>query len=497
MYIMIYLSTYKYTICEMKHNFLSHQFAENFPFIPTEGQKRALDSLANYLTDPNPYAVFQLRGYAGTGKTSLLRAVCNVLASLHIPVVLMASTGRAAKVLAETVGRQVHTIHRTIYSSTAATIEQGGHFTLGHQPKNGIIYIVDEASMISEESYDVSVFGSGNLLADLLAFVWQSDGCRLILVGDTAQLPPVGTELSPALNQETLTRQYGMRIHSAELTEVLRQQQDSGILMNATAIRNQIIPNDGTTAEYAIALQTSGYEDILNITGAELIDTLDSAYRKFGAENCLVVAYSNKRALAYNLGIRGQVLDYDERLVRGERLVVARNNYAYAQRKDKSDFIANGDIIRVKRIYHYHEMYGLHFADATIQIEEREENEMEVRLLLDCLTEEEPQLNMQRRKEFYAHLEQDYAHIISIPERRKAIRKDAFWSALEVKYAYAMTCHKAQGGQWPCVFVDMGLLSLFPCDMNLLRWLYTAITRATRQVYLVNTPAQMLETSSL
>lgn len=480
----------------MMSNALRKQFLENLPFTPTESQKKAIDELILYLTDTNPYALFLLKGYAGTGKTLLVSAIAHTLIGCKTNVMLMASTGRAAKVLAEAVGLPAYTIHRTIYQSTAATPEQGGSFSISKAHREPTVFIVDEASMIGADSNELGFFGSGNLLSDLLAYVWANDGCRLILVGDTAQLPPIGCELSPALDRTILEQQYGMHVYESELDDVVRQESTSGILLNATMLRQQL--NDvrhqaeGTDNNEItdLKIRTHKLTDVQNITGTELIDMIAGQYRKYGKDECMVVAYSNKRALAYNLGIRNQVLNYDEMLVRGERLVVARNNYAYAQRRDRSDFIANGEIIRIIRLRKQYELYGLHFADATIIIEDRNE-EVDVRLILDGLTAEAPQLTYAQRTAFYQAIEEDYAHISSVTERRKAIRKDPFWSALEVKYAYAMTCHKAQGGQWASIFVDMGMLSIVPKDQSLLRWLYTAITRATDELILVNPPEDM------
>lgn len=476
----------------MKDNDLSRQFTENLSFYPTESQKKAIDELCSYLYDKDPYALFLLKGYAGTGKTFLIRSVASVLTGMGIKVVLMASTGRAARVLSGMVGMPAYTIHRTIYRSTAASVEEGGGFKLSSNNRTGTVYIVDEASMITTDGSEPGIFGSGNLLADLLAYIWNGEACKLLMIGDAAQLPPVGMELSPALDRQLLERDFGMKVYESELTDVVRQQFESGILHNATCLRSLIRQcMDKNEDKVSVKLSARTFSDIEAITGAELIDTLDKHYRQYGVEGCQVIAFSNKRSLVYNMGIRSQVLDYEEQLVRGERLVVARNNYTYAKRRDKSDFIANGDIVEVVRLHKYHEMYGLKFADATIRMEDND-NELEVRLLLDGLTSEEAQMNYHERMRFYWEVEQDYMHISSIPARRKAIRQDPFRSALEVKYAYAMTCHKAQGGQWPCVFVDMGFLSLVPEDLNLLRWLYTAITRATSRLILINTPPSML-----
>lgn len=349
--------------------------------------------------------------------------------------------------------------------------------------------------MISGQMGEPTPFGSGNLLDDLLEYTCSGDNGLLIMVGDSAQLPPVGSTLSDALNPEVLAQRYGFEVYEAELTEVVRQSEVSGILRLATDLRNylQDYAHIREGEQIPLRLRVSGLSDVQVVTGEDLVDTIDAAYRRYGREACLVVSPSNKRALTFNLGIRAQVLDYDEEIVRGEGLIVARNNYHYTKRRDRSDFIANGELIELRRLRKHYEIYGLHFADATIYLPERDD-ELDVRLLLTGLADEQAQRTQRQRNELYQQLLEDYGYqTSSVVELRRLIRQDPYWGALEVKYGYAVTAHKAQGGQWDCIFIDLGLLTLLPMDLSMLRWLYTAVTRARTQLYLVNPPEAFLE----
>ncbi|GAD07639.1 ATP-dependent DNA helicase [Porphyromonas crevioricanis] len=466
---------------------LSEQIVGNMPFTPTVSQLSAIDIFTHFLADPSPYSVFVLSGYAGTGKTSLVSSIVQTLSISGIAICLMAPTGRAAKILSTRAKRDAYTIHRIIYKSSAAMLEEGGSFSLVKEGRSGSLYVVDEASMIGQEGSNSGLFGSGDLLTDLLAYVIGTDTAKLILVGDTAQLPPVGSNISPALDTNLLTDLYGLHIYSASLTDVIRQKQESGILANATLLRDLL--DNGEQI-----LLHNCYADTHFIGGAELIESIDSAYRRYGREDVLVVCYSNKRALAYNLGIRAQVLDLEEELVRGDRLVVVRNNYAYAQNRDKTDFLANGEIVEIRRLGKYHELYEKRFVEADIYLEDRD-SELTVMLLLDTLATESAHMTQGEREAFYQNVLADYQEEASVVKCRELVRKNPYWQALEVKYAYALTCHKAQGGQWPCIFIDMGLVSLMERDNSLLRWLYTALTRATQEVFFVNTPESMISHS--
>lgn len=461
----------------------------------TEDQQTALETLYQYLEEPSPYALFLLTGYAGTGKTFLLKFITEAARSAGLRIELMASTGRAAKVLSSATGLQAHTIHHTIYRASSAMQEEGGSFQIAtSKSSTPTLFIVDEASMISGDGEQMTPFGSGNLLEDLLSYVWSGEESKLILVGDTAQLPPVGTPLSDALNEELLTTRYGMHVYSATLRQVVRQRQ-GGILHNATCLRELLDESEEEDPEalLPIHLKTIGWRGITAVEPGEFIDTIDQAYRKYGEEECLVICPSNKNALACNQAIRSSVLYHeDELLVRGERLIVARNNYHYTKRRDHSDFIANGELIEVERIHRHYYEYGLHFADASIYLPDRDES-LDVRLLLTGLDDMQAQRTQAQRTQLFEQITADYASISSFVERRKAIRKDPFWGALEVKYGYAVTAHKAQGGQWACVFVDLSLVGYLPTDRNLARWIYTALTRATKRVYLIGYPPSLVD----
>ena len=461
----------------------------------TSDQQEALGTLYEYIEEPSPYALFLLTGYAGTGKTFLLRTIADLAQRAGLRVELMASTGRAAKVLSASTGRPASTIHRTIYRASTQMQEEGGSFQLGRvSGATPTLFIVDEASMISGDTGEMTPFGSGNLLDDLLSYVWSADEAKLIFVGDTAQLPPVGTPLSDALNAEVLTSRYGLHVYGMELREVVRQKR-GGILHNATQLRELLdeYADEDPEEILPIHLETEGWRGIFPVEGGTFIETLDEAYLKYGEEECLVICPSNKLALECNHTIRSSVLFYEEEpVVRGERLIVARNNYHYTKRPDRSDFIANGEIIEVQRIGRHYYEYGLHFADATIYLPDRDDS-LEVRLLLTSLEDPTPQRTQAERQRLFELIAADYADIPSVTDRRKAIRRDPFWGALEVKYGYAVTAHKAQGGQWACVFVDLSFVGYFPEDRNLVRWIYTAITRATKRVYLLGYPAGLVD----
>ena len=461
----------------------------------TSDQREALGTLYEYIEEPSPYALFLLTGYAGTGKTFLLRTIADLAQRAGLRVELMASTGRAAKVLSASTGRPASTIHRTIYRASTQMQEEGGSFQLGRvSGATPTLFIVDEASMISGDTGEMTPFGSGNLLDDLLSYVWSADEAKLIFVGDTAQLPPVGTPLSDALNAEVLTSRYGLHVYGMELCEVVRQKR-GGILHNATQLRELLdeYADEDPEEILPIHLETEGWRGIFPVEGGTFIETLDEAYRKYGEEECLVICPSNKLALECNHAIRSSVLFYEEEpVVRGERLIVARNNYHYTKRPDRSDFIANGEIIEVQRIGRHYYEYGLHFADATIYLPDRDDS-LDVRLLLTSLEDPTPQRSQAERQRLFELIAADYADIPSVTDRRKAIRRDPFWGALEVKYGYAVTAHKAQGGQWACVFVDLNFVGYLPEDRNLVRWIYTAITRATKRVYLLGYPAGLVD----
>ena len=480
----------------MPYTALSDLLARGSDLPLTGDQEEAIAALIDYLDDPSPYTVYLLRGYAGTGKTYLLRWITEAAISSGLQVELMASTGRAAKVLAAATGRRAATIHRTIYRASSQMQEEGGTFQLASSSpeRRPTLYIVDEASMISGSSGEYSPFGSGNLLDDLLAYVFGSEGSRLLLVGDTAQLPPVGMELSEALDPEVLSGRYGLTVYGAELRQVVRQRQ-GGILHNATALRDLIDEYSGSEPEdyLPIHLETEDWRGIYPVEPGEFFEDLEEAYQRYGREETLVICPSNRLALECNQAIRGELLYYEEQLVPGERLIVARNNYHYTRLRDHSDFIANGEVIELRRVLRYWHEYELDFADALVYLPDRDE-QLEVRLLVSALTDPSPQRSAEQRQELFDRISADYAHISSVVERRRAIRRDKFWGALEVKYAYAVTAHKAQGGQWRCVFVDLSLAGRYlPLDRSMARWIYTALTRATSRVYLLGFVLELVD----
>ena len=473
---------------------------ENFTHNPTKEQEKAISLLSDFLLSRERDSVFLLKGYAGTGKTSLLAALVRTMKLLQQRVMLLAPTGRAAKVLSSYAGAPAFTIHRKIYRQKSIT--EMDVFQNDINLKQDTLFIVDEASMIANESGGSSIFGTGRLLDDLMHYVYSCDGCRLILVGDTAQLPPVGEEESPALSRIMLEG-YGMEVTELCLTQVVRQLEESGILWNATMLR-RLIQDDETFA--FPKLRGKSFPDVCVIPGDELIDALYDSYRNHGTDGTIVVTRSNKRANIFNNGIRARILDYEEELSGGDLIMVAKNNYYWTERaQDPSksphkgeleeglgseglSFIANGDVAIVQRIRNERSFYGFRFADATLQFPDYEYKEMEVTVLLDTLQSEAPALTRQQQEALFNGVWEDYPELTNKRERMKCLRQDIYYNALQVKYAYAVTCHKAQGGQWEHVYIDQGYITEEMLTPDYFRWLYTAITRATEQVYLINWP---------
>ncbi|MFO7790184.1 MAG: ATP-dependent DNA helicase [Bacteroidota bacterium] len=465
----------------MNEKFLIKQILNQFPYAPTQDQRDLLHKLAGFIQNSGDQSVFILKGYAGTGKTSLISAFVKTLNDIKIRFRLMAPTGRAAKVLAHYSGFPAFTIHKQIYwQKSGGNVFSG--FELGYSKFNNTIFIVDEASMISNNYVPNSIFGSGRLLNDLLQYVFSQENCSLILIGDTAQLPPVNTDLSPALD-ETELRAMNMQVTDYELTEVIRQSTKSGILMNATKLRKKISDDPESLPE----LDTQSYHDIERITGNELVDTLETTYDDAGINEVKIICRSNKNANVYNQGVRNQILWREEELSPGDLLMVVKNNYSWLPEKAPVDFIANGDMVEIVRLRKMHDMYGHRFQDAEIRFVDYPELEIEVRLMLDCLDIDGPSLPSQKSQAFYENVKLDYQHLDQ-KKQMEALRKDPFLNALQVKYAYAMTCHKSQGGQWHSIFIDQGYVTREMMGISYYRWLYTAITRATHKVYLVNFP---------
>ena len=471
----------------MINNYLERQIKENFPYQPTSEQEKALKSLSEFLLAPRNEAVFLLRGYAGTGKTSLVGALVKTLDKLQQKSILLAPTGRAAKVFSAYAGHSAFTIHKKIYRQQSFSNEMN-NFSVNDNLTTHTLYIVDESSMISNEGLSGSMFGTGRLLDDLVQFVYSGQGCKLLLMGDTAQLPPVGEELSPALFAEAL-KGYGLEVMEVDLTQVVRQEQQSGILWNATRLR-QLIAED--TCHALPKIKVSGFADIKMLPGTELIDTLTSCYDRDGMGETTVICRSNKRANIYNNGIRAQILWREDELNTGDLLMVAKNNYYWTEKQKEMDFIANGEIAVVHRMRRTRELYGFRFADVTLTFPDHNDFELEVNLLLDTLHSDSPALpKADNDRLFYAVLE-DYADISMKRERMKKMKADPYYNALQVKYAYAVTCHKAQGGQWKNVFLDQGYMTEEFLTPDYFRWLYTAFTRATQTLYLVNYPKEQV-----
>ncbi len=471
----------------MINNYLETQIKENFPYQPTFEQEIVLKSLATFLLSPRNDAVFVLRGYAGTGKTSLVGALVRTLDKLQQKSILLAPTGRAAKVFSAYAGHSAFTIHKKIYRQQSFSNEVS-NFSVNDNLTTHTLYIVDEASMISNEGLSGAVFGTGRLLDDLIQFVYSGTGCRLVLMGDTAQLPPVGEEQSPALFAEAL-KGYGLEVIEVDLTQVVRQVQDSGILWNATRLR-QLIAEDA--CESLPKIKVSGFADIKVVPGDELIDTLSTCYDRDGMDETIVVCRSNKRANIYNNGIRAQILWREDELNTGDLLMVAKNNYYWTEKSKEMDFIANGEIAVLRRMRRTRELYGFRFAEVLLAFPDYGDFELEVNLLLDTLHTDAPALpKADNDRLFYAVLE-DYADISMKRDRMKKMKADPHYNALQVKYAYAVTCHKAQGGQWKNVFLDQGYMTDEYLTPDYFRWLYTAFTRATGTLYLVNYPKEQI-----
>ncbi|WP_289751512.1 AAA family ATPase [uncultured Bacteroides sp.] len=471
----------------MINNYLERQIKENFPYQPTPEQEIAVKYLSEFLLSSRNEVVFMLRGYAGTGKTSLVGALVRTLDKLKQKSVLLAPTGRAAKVFSAYAGHPAFTIHKKIYRQQSFSNELS-NFSVNDNLTTHTLYIVDEASMISNEGLSGSMFGTGRLLDDLVQFVYSGQGCRLLLMGDTAQLPPVGEEQSPALFADAL-KGYGLEVLEVDLTQVVRQEQQSGILWNATLLRRLIAEDDC----YSLPkIKVSGFADIKVLPGNELIETLSSCYVHDGLDETIVVCRSNKRANIYNKGIRAQILWREDELNTGDLLMVAKNNYFWTEKEKEMDFIANGEIAVVRRVRHTRELYGFRFADVTLSFPDYDDFELEVNMLLDTLHTDSPALpKAEHDRLFYSVLE-DYADITVKRERMKKMKADPYYNALQVKYAYAVTCHKAQGGQWKNVFLDQGYMTDEYLTPDYFRWLYTAFTRATGTLYLVNYPIEQI-----
>ena len=472
---------------------LKYKILQQFGFPPTQEQAHALEVFAEFLTDRDPHAVMILRGSAGTGKTTLSGAIVRTLKEIRQKVMLLAPTGRAAKVFSLNSGSPAYTIHRRIYREKSFSGVEG-QFNLNDNLYTDTLFMVDEASMIANMGLGGMSFGSGCLLDDLVHFVYQGRNDRLLLIGDKAQLPPVGEEESPALHAAMLEG-YGLKVYECDLNEVLRQSEESGILYNATMIRQMITHDDITQLP---KIHFAGYSDIKPMPGAELIEALADSYHHVGLDDTIVVTRSNKCANIFNQGIRNMVLDREEELSQGDILMIVKNNYYWMEEERKSNnklqsneipaFLANGDRAKVLKVRRRIDLYGFRFATLLLQFPDYGNYELEATVLLDTLTSEAPALTHEQQEQLFHQIEEDYQDIPLKADRMKAIRQDQFFNALQVKFAYAVTCHKAQGGQWAHVYVDQGYMTDDMLNPDYIHWLYTAFTRATEMLFLVNWP---------
>lgn len=469
-------------------DFLEKSFIDALPHEPTSCQRRFLRDVADFVTSAD-HDILVTSGYAGTGKTTALAAVVSALKSLGTKCVLLAPTGRSAKVLSTYAGQRAYTIHKHIYRQKSVGGDGFGQFSLAPNKAKNTLFVVDEVSLIGigeqAQNQSSAAFGTGNLLGDLVDFVRSGAECRLLLVGDSAQLPPIGLDESPALSRDYMDSCFNGVMYSG-LTTVVRQEKESGILHNATLIRNIVSSiTEGTFECQELKLELDGFDDISVVMGTELIDTITEAYRKYGDDETIILTRSNKRAIRYNAGIRGQVQFKEDRLVRGDRLMVVKNCYQFLEDVKEMDYIANGDILKLIRISDFEERYGLQFATAKVAFPDYGDVEIRAKVILDTLDSESPSLTYEQSNQLYLGVNEDYSWQANKKKRYELVREDPYFNALQLKYSNAITCHKSQGGQWECVFIDN---AFWQDELTLddLKWLYTALTRASKRVYLVN-----------
>jgi exodeoxyribonuclease-5 len=459
---------------------LEAQLLRHLGHEPTAGQRRLFQFIPRFIMAPEKDEVLMVKGYAGTGKTTAMRSLVRTLQEHKLKVELLAPTGRAAKVLQRITGRTAYTIHKKIYRQRSSR-DGFGTFVLDKNLHYQTIFIVDEASMISNTPAEGSVFGRGKLLDDLLYYVYSGAQCKLILVGDTAQLPPVGRTLSPALEHAEL-QSHAFSVHEFFLEEVVRQKKESGILVNATLLRKSLEVEEVILPQ----LRLDHYPDIQYVYGTDILELLGTCYDRAGQEETMVVVRSNKQANKYNAGIRSRILWKEEEITKGDLLMVVKNNYFWMTGHERLDFIANGDICEITNIHGFEERYGYRFADLSIRLIDYDDLEMDVKVLLETLNIESASLTAEQHQDLFYTVAEDYAEVSPKKKRWEKVRNDPFFNALQVKFAYAVTCHKAQGGQWKNVFVDHGYFTDDMLNREYLRWLYTAFTRTTEHLYLVN-----------
>ena len=469
-------------------DFIARGIISRLKYEPTPCQENMIRKISSFLLSDES-DIFVINGYAGTGKTSAVAAVVSLLGSLHLKCVLLAPTGRAAKVFSSYASAPAYTIHKHIYRQKSVGGDGFGQFTLAPNKDKDTVYFVDEASLLgidSMQQQSTQLFGSGNLLDDLVTYVRSAQGNKLVLIGDSAQLPPVGLDASPALSEDYMAMMGN--VEWAALTTVVRQPKASGILHNATVLREMIVRCEDFSEDIddlVPKLSADGFDDVERITGGDLIDCLSDAYSRYGEDDTVILCRSNKRAIRYNQGIRAAVQFKEERLVRGDKLMIVKNCYQFVEDVKGMDYIANGDIARLVRISGYEDRYGLHFAKARLSFPDYDDQEIVANVILDTLCSESASLTYEQQNMLYNGVNEDYAHIRSKKKRYDAVREDKYYNALQLKYANAITCHKSQGGQWKCVFIDNPFWqeSLVPDD---LKWLYTAVTRGVEKVYFVN-----------
>ena len=471
-----------------RSDFLYSGFVSRLGFQPTPCQDNLLRKVADFVSSDDS-DILVVNGYAGTGKTTAVASVISVLKEFQTKCVLLAPTGRAAKVLSSYAGQPAYTIHKHIYRQKSVGGDGFGQFTLSPNKDKGTLFVVDEVSLIgidAGQQQSTAAFGTGNLLDDLISFVRSGVECKVILIGDSAQLPPIGLDASPALLKDYMQMHGGVEF--AGLSTVVRQQKESGILYNATNIRKlqaELEYGPGVMDLCDLGLEVEGFDDIERITGGELIEKISDAYAAYGEDETVVLCRSNKRAIKYNLGIRSTVQFKEERLVRDDKLMIVKNCYQFLENVEGMDYIANGDIAKLQKISRFEERYGLHFAEARISFPDYDDQEITAKVILDTLESESASLTYEQSNALYQGVNEDYAHLTSKKKRYEAVREDKYFNALQLKYANAITCHKSQGGQWRCVFIDNAFWQE-ELTVDDLKWLYTAITRATEKVYLVN-----------
>ncbi len=470
----------------MLQDFFYEKIKQNLLFEPNNEQETALLEICNFLFSRNPESLFLLKGFAGTGKSSITGALVKTMTMFKQKTVLLAPTGRAAKVFSKYADHKSFTIHKKIYRQKRFSNEPSGFIPVENLHKD-TVFIVDEASMISNDGLDSFIFGSGKLLDDLIQYVYSGENCRLILIGDTAQLPPVMQEKSVALQRNVLEG-FGLTVYESMLSRIVRQAENSGILYNATVIRNAIENED--TEKFPV-LNIGGFTDIVHVQGEELIDEITAAYDKDGMDETIVISRSNKRSAIYNNGIRNRILWREEEISTGDILMVAKNNYYWTEKDEKIDFLANGELLEVVRIRKITEIYGFRFCDMLVRHADYE-TELEIKILLDTLHTETAALSKEMSERLFYTILEDYADVPGKAGKMKKMKNDPFHNAVQVKYGYAITCHKAQGGEWKNVFLDIGYITEEHLGTGFYRWLYTAFTRASNKLYLINLPKSFI-----